>query len=140
MKYSLMDLDEYNFSTLAKFRALLLQQLLNFPKMWDFTQEKWAEDDGIYIILQTGVTRMCCRLLPHNWMAHYCKIFQVCSVEYREMTLTWSFTLEFYNCFIFLFLSFLYFPQTSHTSSVKEKKMCVYMFNCINTHTLTRIF
>ena len=37
MKYSLMDLDEYNFSTLAKFRALLLQQLLNFPKMWDFT-------------------------------------------------------------------------------------------------------
>ena len=136
MKYRLMDLDKYNFSTLAKFKALLLQQLLNFPKMQDFTWEEQAEDASIYIILQTGITRMCCRLLPHNQMAHYCKIFQVCSVEYWEMTLTQSFTLEFYN---FLFLSFLYFPQTSHSSSVKEKNMCVYMFNCINTHTYTYI-
>ena len=75
IKYNLIDLGKYNFSTVAKFKTLLLyHQLLNFPKMWDFTWEKWAEEAGIYVILRTGITKMCCQLLTHNWMAHYCKI------------------------------------------------------------------
>lgn len=75
IKYNLIDLGKYNFSTLAKFKTLFLcHQLLNFPKMWDFTWEKRAKDAGIYVILQTGIAKMGCQLLSHNWMAHYCKI------------------------------------------------------------------
>lgn len=75
IKYNLIDLGKYNFSTLAKFKTLFLcHQLLNFPKMWDFTWEKWAKDAGIYVIFQTGIAKMGCQLLSHNWMAHYCKI------------------------------------------------------------------